>query len=111
MEAITDQSTLDSILAEGSAVLLKHGARCPISAHARDEVASFAAAHPDVPVYSLEVTEHRALAERVAERLGLRHESPQLIVVRDGRPAWHAAHYDIAASSLTRHAPGSASGG
>lgn len=104
MNPITDRPTLDGVLERGSALLLKHGARCPISAHARDEVTTFAAAHPELAIYSLEVTDNPELSSRVSEALGIRHESPQAIVLRDGRAVWHATHYDIDSPALERHA-------
>lgn len=100
MQQITDQSGLDEMTAQPSALLLKHGAHCPISANARDEVGSFEEDHPDVPVYSLEVTENPALSRDVAESLGIRHESPQLILLNDGEPVWHVEHYDISADDI-----------
>lgn len=100
MEPITDQAGFDRVAALPSALLLKHGARCPISANARDEVTRFASSHPDVPVYSLEVTEHRDLSKDVAYTLGVHHESPQLFLLEQGKPRWHAEHYDISAQDI-----------
>lgn len=100
MEPITDQAAFERVTRLPTALLLKHGARCPISANARDEVTSFARSHPDVPVYTLEVTEHRDLSKDVAYTLGVHHESPQLVLLEQGRPAWHVEHYDISADDI-----------
>lgn len=100
MEPITDQAALDRVTQLPSALLLKHGAHCPISANAREQVTAFAAAHPDVPVYALEVTEHAQLSRAAAERLGVRHESPQLIKLERGHVQWFTAHYDIEAGDI-----------
>lgn len=100
METITDQAGFDAVVALPRALLLKHGARCPISSNARDEVGTFMRDHPDVPVYALEVVQHGALARHIASALGVRHESPQLFLLRDGRPAWHMEHYDISAHAI-----------
>ena len=100
MEPITDQAGFDRIAALPSALFLKHGARCPISANAREEVTSFAAAHPDIPVFSLEVVEHGALSRAIAGTLGVRHESPQLFLLEQGKAAWHTEHYDISADDI-----------
>jgi hypothetical protein len=56
MQDVTTPDALDAALTAPEAVLLKHGARCPISAAARDALDAFAADHPDVPVYRVEVT-------------------------------------------------------
>lgn len=100
MEPITDQAGFDRVAALPTALLLKHGAHCPISANAREEVTSFASSHPDVPVYALEVTENRDLSKDVAYKLDVHHESPQLFLLEKGRPKWHTEHYDISASDI-----------
>lgn len=100
MQPITDQAGFDRIAALPAALFLKHGARCPISANARDEVARFAAAHPAIPVFSLEVVEHGALSREIAGSLGVRHESPQLFLLERGKASWHAEHYDISADDI-----------
>ena len=37
-----------------------------------------------------------------ATRLGVRHETPQAIVLRDGKPVWKASHFRITADALTQ---------
>ena len=95
MRDLTTPDDLDAALQGSEVLVLKHGASCPISAGARTAVQAFEAAHPDVPVYGLEVTGRRELSDLVADRFGTPHESPQLFLVRDGRPVWHAAHFAI----------------
>jgi bacillithiol system protein YtxJ len=101
---LTTAAELDAALEAPLAVLLKHGSSCPISAAGRQAVAQFAEAHPAVPVYRVEVTANRALSDLVAERLGVAHESPQAFVLRGGRPAWHAEHFDITPDALAERA-------
>ena len=101
MKNLTSQSDVDAILGADEAVLLKHGAHCPISAHARDELAAFEKSHPDVTLAAVEVTGHRDLSQHVADRLGVEHQSPQLFLIRNGAVAWSAQHYAISASDLS----------
>lgn len=106
MQDLRSPNDLDAALAAPDAVLLKHGAHCPISAAARDALAAFAAEHPDVLVYGVEVTGYRAVSDLVAERLGVPHESPQVFVLHDGRPVWHAEHFAITSEAVAAHVPG-----
>ena len=106
MHTITSQDDLDTVLGAEEAVLLKHGAHCPISAHARDEMAAFATSHPDVTCASLEVTNYRSLAKAVVERLGVVHQSPQLLVLRGGAVVWTAEHYAITARDVEARVSG-----
>ena len=100
MTELTTRDAVDAVLRAPQAVLLKHGAHCPISRAARGEMQTFADQRPDVVVHLLEVTEHRDLSDYVAERLGVVHESPQLFVLRDGVPVSRAEHFDISARGL-----------
>jgi bacillithiol system protein YtxJ len=42
----------------------------------------------------------RNVSTAIAERTGIRHESPQAIVLKDGKPVYHASHYDVTASDV-----------
>ena len=106
MQDLTTPTDLEAALGAPSAVLLKHGATCPISAAARDALATFAADHPAVPVYGVEVTGHRGLSDLVADRLGVSHESPQVFVLQAGRPIWHAEHFAITPAAVAAHVAG-----
>ena len=100
MRDITDESEVNDVLGAPEALLLKHGASCSISAGARQELESFTARYPDMQVLALEVTKHADLADRVAERLGVAHESPQLFLLRRGKVVWHAEHHHITARAI-----------
>ena len=100
MQHLSTAAELDAALGPGEALLLKHGGTCPISASARVAVQEFQRTHPEVPVYAVEVTRHRALSDAIAERMGVAHESPQLFLLRDGRPVWHATHFAITPAAI-----------
>jgi bacillithiol system protein YtxJ len=48
------------------------------------------------------VQSHRHVSDEATTRLGVRHETPQAIVLRHGEPVWKASHYRITADALTR---------
>lgn len=91
---------LEKVRAEALAVLFKHSNSCPVSWAAEREVKRFQAAAPDVPVYTLVVQEDRPLSNRVAQEMQIRHESPQVIILRHGQPVAHASHEQISAEYL-----------
>ena len=81
-------------------VLFKHSTQCSRSAAAYDEVQTFLSKHPDVPCGMVLVIEDRELSEALEEQFGIRHESPQAIVISHGNPVWHASHFKVTASAL-----------
>ena len=100
----TDQ--LDAVLSEPVAVLYKHSPMCGASAAAARQVREFMDAHPDVPVYLVDVIRDRALARAVSQRLAVRHESPQAFVLRGGEVVWNGSHGAVTADTLTEQLNG-----
>ncbi len=82
-------------------LIFKHSTQCPISSEAYQEFQRFAASAGNLPCGLILVVENRELSNTVASRLGIRHESPQAIIVRDGLASWNASHWSITADSLS----------
>ena len=97
---ITGEAELLGALAEGPAIIYKHSDRCPMCFRARREIEKFSRGRPEVPVLKIDVIGNRRLSNLVAERFGIRHESPQAILVRDGQVTWDASHLSVTAARL-----------
>jgi bacillithiol system protein YtxJ len=93
---------VDAALGAETAILFKHSTRCPISAAARGEMERFMELHPDAPVYTVDVNDATDASRYLAEKTGIEHHSPQVIITRDGRPEWHASHFDVRADAVQR---------
>jgi bacillithiol system protein YtxJ len=100
IRSLRDATELDEVLRAPLVVLYKHSSRCGISTMALLEVRHFAATHPDVPVYQIDVLAQRRLARAIADRLGVKHASPQAILVQHGEAKWHSTHFGISADAL-----------
>lgn len=94
------EADLDAAFSAEHFLLFKHSPTCPISAAAFREYELWAGAHPDSPTGWIEVVAERPLARAVAERAGIRHESPQAILLERGRARWNASHGAITVASL-----------
>ena len=95
---------LDHALAESKerpVLLFKHSTTCPISARAFREFKShLEVSSPGVNYNLITVQSARRVSDEIESRLGLRHESPQAILVRNGQQVWNASHFSITAESL-----------
>ncbi|PYT08776.1 MAG: bacillithiol system redox-active protein YtxJ [Acidobacteria bacterium] len=82
-------------------LLFKHSLTCPISTRALNELQSYLE-HADSRIsYKLiTVQTARGVSDEAASKLRLTHQSPQAILVRNGREVWSASHFDITASAL-----------
>lgn len=83
-------------------LLFKHSTRCPISAHAYQEMNDYLHNSPNESVkYGIiYVVEDRPVSNEAAERLGVKHESPQVIFIKNGTPVWHTSHSEITSRTL-----------
>jgi bacillithiol system protein YtxJ len=87
--------------AEKPVLLFKHSYSCGISAEALDElVAHLDQETADVTYAMVTVQTHRDVSNAVAKQLGIRHETPQAILIRDRRVVWSASHFRVNAASL-----------
>ena len=101
MQQLADKTALDAAFAEPLFLLLKHSPACPISNGVRLEVEAFAAERSDLNVGMIDVIDARQISQAVAERTGIQHESPQALLLKDGRVVWHENHWRITAARLT----------
>jgi bacillithiol system protein YtxJ len=99
---IPDAHALEAALGADRYLLFKHSRRCPISATAFQEYVAFAREHPGLQTGWIDVVAQKPWARRVVEVTGIAHESPQALLIRDGKVVWHASHYDIRRESLDR---------
>lgn len=82
-------------------LLFKHSHTCGISVEALDELlAHISERRQDVRYAMVTVQTHREVSNAVSARLGVRHETPQAILVRDGRVVWSASHFHVNAVEL-----------
>src|SRR5919112_1802913 len=102
MRKISTEADVASALSEPLAVLYKHSPICPTSGIAYEEMSSLRHLHRDVPVYLVDVIHSRPLSRYIAERVGVVHASPQVIILRAGVPAWHGSHFDLRADTMAR---------
>ena len=106
MREMHSTQDVDAALGQETAILFKHSTRCPISAAARGQMERFLELHPDAPVYTVDVNDDTEASQYLAEKTGIEHHSPQVIVTRAGRADYHAAHFDVNAEELARQVGG-----
>lgn len=92
----------EAALAAPQALIYKHSPACGLSTIAADEVRKYLREHPGMPVFVVDVIGRRSLSAEIARRLEVRHESPQAIILREGKVDWHASHRGVTEEALAR---------
>ena len=84
-------------------VIFKHSTRCGVS---RGVLKSFEKNYnlPEegMKLYFLDLLAHRDISNEIASRFKVHHESPQMIVLKNGEVVFHDSHHSIDPSSLKR---------
>ena len=95
---LPDTDSLDRFIAESNgspAIIFKHSNSCGISARAYTQMSEVAS-----PVGLVTVQTARAVSDELERRMGLAHETPQVMIVSDGKVAWTASHGQVKAAAV-----------
>lgn len=95
IESGADLEALLSRSEKRPVLIFKHSATCPISFHVQREIERL-----DAEVNLVVVQHSRAVSNEIESRLGVRHESPQAIIVSGRRAVYDASHYDVSGDEI-----------
>ena len=98
---VNTKEELDGLFEKSSeqpVFFFKHSLTCPISSGVFQVVSGI-----DTDVYLVVVQHVRDISNEIAEKTGVRHESPQAIVIKDGKPVYHASHYDVTVKEIENY--------
>lgn len=101
---LRSDADLNAALTKGNDALVlffKHSTRCPVSGMAlRMFERDYSVESSNATAYFLDLIAYRSLSNRMATELGVEHESPQLIVVKNGVVVHTASHSMISAKDI-----------
>ena len=98
LDSIEKLDALIAASADKPVFLFKHSDTCGISAHILEQLDPV-----DGEINIIIVQDDRDVSNAVAERLGMRHASPQAFVLKNGKPVYHATHYGIDPDKINEH--------
>ncbi|RJQ34163.1 DUF2847 family protein [Candidatus Parcubacteria bacterium] len=79
-------------------ILFKHSRTSPVSVDARERLKAVEYLIPNI--YQIVVQDSEALSQLIANELGIEHQSPQLLVIKDGRVVYHRDDGDVKGDQL-----------
>jgi bacillithiol system protein YtxJ len=95
---LRDVASLDNFLAESNGdpvIIFKHSDACGISARAYTEMSQL-----ERPVGLVTVQTAPAVSNEIGKRMGVAHETPQVLIVRQGKVTWTASHGQVKAATV-----------
>ncbi|BDB55498.1 thioredoxin family protein [Flavobacterium ammoniigenes] len=102
---LTDLGQLNEIMDlsyEQPVVIFKHSTRCSISRMALKQFENEFDLEGSVTPYFLDLLNHRDISNEIATRFEVYHQSPQLLLIKEGKSIYDASHSDIDAVELKR---------
>lgn len=100
---LTDLSQISEIQhTSGYSLIFKHSTRCSVSMMAKRRFEMDWDSIPaGTPLYFLDLLAHRDISNQLAETFQVHHESPQILLIKDGECILDASHSDISAEEVT----------
>ena len=84
--------------------VFKHSTRCAISSMAKKRLElDWNKYNSEVPIYYVDLIAYRNLSTSIADTLGIVHQSPQLILIKDGKSIYDASHISISSKSTANY--------
>lgn len=97
-KTLNELDQLDQIVEESHqhrVMILKHSTRCSISSMALNRLERSWEEDNNVTPYYLDLIQYRPISNTIAEKFGVEHQSPQVIVLENGKVVYTASHMGI----------------
>jgi len=94
---------LDELVAfsdQKPAVIFKHSTRCSVSRFALKQFEKEFDLEDKVDAYFLDLLEYRDISNEIANRFNVYHQSPQLLLIKEGKSVYDVSHDEIDAEEL-----------
>ena len=96
---LTSEQEVDEVVLASNGnpqVILKHSPRCGTSFFVKNGLDSIKKEESsNADFHLVDVIRNRSVSMYLAEKLGIRHESPQAFVLKEGEVSWHGSHHRV----------------
>ena len=84
-------------------LVFKHSTRCSISRMALKQFEQDFDWHDAITLYFLDLLAYREISNEIANRFGVVHQSPQILLIKNRKSVFDASHSDIDATVLKNY--------
>ena len=103
---LTDEEQIKQIITKSQTraqVIFKHSTRCSISSVALQRLQRVSQP-ADIDFYFLDLLSYRNVSNKIVQTFEVPHESPQVLVIRDGQCVYEESHMGISMNEIVEHA-------
>ncbi len=104
--SLSQIADIDAESMKGKVLIFKHSTRCSTSASCLDRMERNwkEGDNEKIKPYYLDLLNHRDISNELARHYGIYHESPQLLLLENGKCVYHASHFEIDYADLMAEA-------
>ncbi|MFK5959060.1 MAG: bacillithiol system redox-active protein YtxJ [Lutibacter sp.] len=103
---LTEISQLTTLISQSSIkpiLIFKHSTRCGVSRMAlKSFEKSYDLNDSDLEMYFLDLLTYRNISNEISSQLNVHHQSPQVLVVKNGQLVYHDSHYQISLQKIKK---------
>lgn len=103
---LTDKNQLDEIIslsASKPVLIFKHSTSCGISRMAlKTFEREFDFEETEIELYFLDLLNYRALSQDISTKFNVMHQSPQVLVIKNGKVIYNDSHYSISVNDIKK---------
>ena len=103
---LTDEEQLKQIISKSQIrpqVIFKHSTRCSISSVALQRLQKVSQPS-NIDFYFLDLLSYRGLSNKIAQAFDVPHESPQVLLIKEGQCVYEESHMGISMNDIVEHA-------
>lgn len=100
LETMDQLATIDTESATRPVLIFKHSTRCNISATSLARLERSWKNDTPIKPYYLDLIAHRDISNEIAFRYGVDHQSPQALLIRNGKCVYHESHMNISIEDM-----------
>ena len=100
LENLSQLDEIEALSNNMPVVIFKHSTRCSISRMALKQFEEEFDSEDKVSAYFLDLILHRDVSNEIASRFKVVHQSPQLLLIKDGSSIYNVSHDSIDATDL-----------
>ena len=76
---------------------------CHLDSESDESENEYDFSNEELQPYFLDLLEYRSISNEIASRFGVFHQSPQILVIREGKSVYDASHDAIAVSEVRNY--------
>ena len=103
LNSVEQLNKIEEESSQKTQIIFKHSTRCGISRMVMNQFVSAYNLDANLDLYYLDLLSNRNISDEIAAKFQVMHESPQLLVIRNGNTIAHASHGAINELDLARY--------